>query len=233
MTSTVRISYRDIKKIVLERVRNNTWPPGSLLPGEIALAAEFGCARTTVNRAMRELAQEGILDRKRKAGTRIKDTPERQAKLAIPIIRKEIEATGAPYRYNLSSRQICDIPDWLRSRLGLPATTQVLHLKCVHYAGNAPFQVEDRWINMTAVPSVVDADFEETGPNEWLIAKVPFTDVEIAFSAARADQSVAGFLNINAGDPVFVSERITWLQDTPITYAKMQFGSHYKMVTRA
>ncbi len=233
MSATDHVSYRDIKATVLERVRANTWPPGSLLPGEVDLAVEFNCARTTVNRALRELAEEGILDRKRKAGTRVKEAPERRAQMPIPLIRKEIEATGATYRYTLTSQETRVVPDWLRSRLDLPASAQVLHLKCVHYAGNAPFQFEDRWINIAAVPSVVDADFRTQGPNEWLVAQVPFSDVEITFSASRADQIVADFLNIASGDPVFVSERMTWLRNVPLTYAKMHFGSQYKLVMRA
>ena len=57
----MRTSYHDIKAIVLTRIRENIWPPGANLPGEIELAKEFGCARATVNRAMRELVDEGIL----------------------------------------------------------------------------------------------------------------------------------------------------------------------------
>ena len=61
----MRTSYHDIKAIVLTRIRENIWPPGANLPGEIELAKEFGCARATVNRAMRELVDEGILERHR------------------------------------------------------------------------------------------------------------------------------------------------------------------------
>ena len=66
-----RVGYRDIKQRVLRRMREKTWIPGTLLPGEVELAKEFGCARATVNRAMRELADEGILSRKRKSGTAV------------------------------------------------------------------------------------------------------------------------------------------------------------------
>ena len=42
-----------------------------MIPGEEALAREFGCARATVNRALRDLAEAGVLERRRKAGTRV------------------------------------------------------------------------------------------------------------------------------------------------------------------
>ena len=89
------------------------------MPGEVDLAEEFGCARATVNRAMRELADEGFIDRKRKAGTRIKSSPTRHAKFAIPLIRDEIENSGETYRYALIRRDTPKTPDWLRARLAL------------------------------------------------------------------------------------------------------------------
>ncbi len=213
------------------RIRNRTWPPGSIMPGEVELAAEFGCARATVNRAMRELAEEGILDRKRKAGTRVNAAPVRKAKFSIPLIRVEIENNGALYRYVLVSREILVAPGWLRARLRLGANDRVLHLQCMHYAGNAPFQFEDRWINIRAVPDVEQADFEKIGPNEWLVNQVPFTDAELSFSAAGADAELANYLSLSIGEPVFTAERTTWLEKVPVTFARMSFSRGYRMTT--
>ena len=50
---------------------------------------------------MRELAQEGFLERRRKAGTRVVMPVGRSANFEIPRIRLEIEETGATYRYAL------------------------------------------------------------------------------------------------------------------------------------
>ena len=63
--------YRDVKAEILKRIRRRDWATGALIPAETALAAEFGVARATVNRALRELAEEGVLDRRRRAGTRV------------------------------------------------------------------------------------------------------------------------------------------------------------------
>ncbi|MFV2001767.1 MAG: GntR family transcriptional regulator [Paracoccaceae bacterium] len=232
MSSNEKVSFRDVKESVLGRIRNKTWAPGTIIPGEVELAVEFGCARATVNRAMRELAVEGILDRKRKAGTRVNAAPVRQAKFAIPLVRVEIEATGAVYRYVLVNRKSLIAPGWLRARLGLKADARVVHLQCMHYAGNAPFQFEDRWINISAVPAVEQADFDEVGPNDWLVDQVPFTDAELSFRAVGADPQLAEFLFIAAGEPVFTAERTTWLGDNPVTFARMSFAPGYRMTTR-
>ena len=231
MSVAQRASYQEIKTTVLERIRDGVWPPGTLLPGEIDLSVEFQCARATVNRAMRELADEGIIDRKRKSGTRVKAAPTRQAKFAIPLIREEIERTGKPYRYSLILREVLVAPQWLCGRMGLVAGTKVLHMQCMHYASNQPYQFEDRWINLGAVPMAEAADFETTNPNEWLVQTVPFTDAELSFSAVEADPSISEMLNAPDGSALFNVDRTTWLNEVPVTFARLFFHPGYRMTT--
>ncbi|MES0828327.1 GntR family transcriptional regulator [Ruegeria sp. SCP11] len=225
-------SYKDIKQTVLARIRSGELQPDSLLPNEQELAVEFSCTRTTVNRALRELADEGYLERRRKAGTRVLSAPQRQARFTIPMVRDEVEAMGGTYRYALVSSVSETAPEWLSARLALAPGQSVMHVRCMHFNGNTPFQYEDRWIVTASVPQVGQADFSDIGPNEWLIQTVPFTNVELSFLASRADATVAAFLDVPEGEPVFTGERITWLQGQPVTFAKMFFAAGYRMTTQ-
>ncbi|WP_260010306.1 GntR family transcriptional regulator [Leisingera aquaemixtae] len=225
------MSYRDIKQVVLDRIQNRIWAPDSLLPSETDLAEEFSSTRTTVNRALRELAEEGFLERKRKAGTRVLNSPVRKAQFSIPLVRDEIAGTGAEYRYALVERSVAAAPAWLSARLDLPQGQEVLHVRCMHYADNAPFQYEVRWVIPSSIPEVLEADFSHSGPNDWLVQKVPFTNLELSFMATKADQSVAEFLDAPLGDPVFTAERITWLRGSPVTLARLYFAPGYKLTT--
>lgn len=225
------LSYREIKKIVLERIRNRTWAADSLLPSEEELAAEFSSTRTTVNRALRELAEDGYLERKRRAGTRVLEVPIRKAQFAIPLVRDEIAKTGATYRYALVDRTQTAAPAWLSARLNLKPGQTVLHIRCMHYAGNAAFQFEDRWIVFATVPDILQADFSGSGPNDWLVKNVPFTNLELSFMATKADQAISEFLDMAPGDPVFTAERITWLNGATVTFAKLYFAQGYRMKT--
>jgi GntR family histidine utilization transcriptional repressor len=232
MIETGKTGYRAVKAEILNRIRARVWPSGHAIPSEMELAEEFGCARGTINRAMLELQEEGVIDRKRRAGTRVAIAPVRQAKLEIPLVRVEIESTGAAYRYELISREEVTAPEWLKARLSLPGKSKAVHVRCLHFAGNAPFQFEDRWINIAAVPQVVDETFEANNPNEWLVEAVPFTNAEFAFFAGAADSELASLLGAAKGEPVFVAERTTWLGNVPVTFARMSFRSSYRMVSR-
>jgi GntR family transcriptional regulator, histidine utilization repressor len=227
-----KFGFRDVKREVFERIQNNKWGPGTQLPGEVELAAKFGCSRATVNRAMQELSDDGIIERRRKGGSHVKLAPIRQVTFEIPLIRVEVETKGAEYRYKLISSNVELAPSWLKVRLALGATARVRHVKCMHFADGAPYQYEDRWINLAPVPRAEYADFLETGPNEWLVSEVPYTNAEVRFSATNASAEIAKYLVGNVSEPIFLAERTTWLAQAPVTFVRLYFARGYQMVAR-
>ena len=228
MTAT----YRDVKADILSKIVRGEWGPGGLIPGEIELAEQYSCARATVNRAVRELADDGIVERRRKAGTRVRMTPIRQARFDIPLTRNEIEESGSTYRYALMKDSIVAAPDWLRTKLTMEPESQARRLICLHYADDKPYQLEDRWINLATLPQAGQADFSTTGPNEWLVATVPFSDVEIAFSARAADTVLARHLDCTVGDALFTTDRSTWWEGKAVTHVSLSFRPGHRMTAR-
>jgi GntR family transcriptional regulator len=61
--------YEGVKRQISEAILLGKWPPGTVLPGEVALAQLFGVAVGTVRRALMDLTAEGLLSRRRKTGT--------------------------------------------------------------------------------------------------------------------------------------------------------------------
>ncbi len=232
-----RTSYLDVKAVILGRIRSGELVPGDTVPGEEALAGEFGCARVTVNRALRELAEAGVVERRRRAGTRVLDPTPRDAEMAVPSVRAEIEATGAQYRYELLGRRIAAPPREVRAALGLGARARTLHLRCRHWAGgpagDSVHQAEERWINLDVVPAAREADFAAAGPNDWLIRAMPLSRVEHVFSAANAGAAEAELLGLAPGAAVFVVERRTWIDGRAITWARLVHpGATHRLVAR-
>lgn len=224
--------YQAIKSEMMQRIHKRTYAPGASIPNEIELAAEFKVARATVNRALRELSDEGVLERKRHSGTKVTALRTRHAKLEIPLIRLEIENSGATYEYRLIEREEVIAPEWLADRLSLANAQKFIHLTCLHLKSGEPFILEDRWINLEAVPLAAHADFNTSNPNEWLINLMPFTRAEFSFSAISLDAKAAKLLNAKQKSACFVAERVTWLGLSAVTYAQLTFATGYKMVSR-
>jgi GntR family transcriptional regulator len=61
--------YEVVKRHISEAIMMGRWAPGTVLPGEVALAQRFGVAVGTVRRALSDLTVEGLLTRRRKTGT--------------------------------------------------------------------------------------------------------------------------------------------------------------------
>ena len=182
---------------------------------------------------MRELAQEGILERRRKAGTLVVMPVGRSANFEIPRIRLEIEETGATYRYDLLLLEVTvPHPTNVRSKLETSQELRSLHLHCLHCSNEVPFQFDDRWINLKSIPEAKQEKFEEVNPNEWLVNHVPWTNAEHILSATNADAEKAELLSMAERDALFVIQRRTWSKENLVTYVRLYYpGLFYQMRT--
>ena len=220
--------WDSIRREVLRRIGQREWPPGMLIPTEQDLATEFGVARATVNRALRELALAGVLERKRRAGTRVALLPVRKATLDIPVIRQEVEARGHAHSFRLLTHEAREAPVPVTSRLGLPEGALLLWIETLHLADGQPFAFETRWLNPAILPDP-GPDFTQISVNEWLVAHVSYTLGDISFCAARASAREAKVLGVTLGEALFITERSTWAGPAPITLVRLAHGPGYRM----
>ena len=229
MTTLSLNTWQSVRGEILHRIHTRRWKPGDFIPNEQELADEFGCARATVNRALRSVADEGLIDRRRKAGTQVSINPTRKATLSIPVIRLDIEKQNKRYSHALvTSRQSTPPPD-IRARMKLSKGEQALHIQALHLADGRPYVFENRWINCGFLPASLKVDFEQENANEWLLRNAPFTGGDFVFSAISADATLAKALETEIGTALFQFRRNTWNEDNSITYAELTYAPGYEM----
>jgi len=231
VTQPVLRNWQSVRDEVLRRIHTRKWAPGDLIPNEADLAAEFGCARATVNRALRAVAEAGLLDRRRKAGTRVALQPVAKATLNISVIRQEVEARGARYSHQLISRENAVPAPAISGAMGTDALRPLLHLRALHMADGRPYATEDRWINTASVPQAQNEHFDHISANEWLLQNAAYTHGDIAFSAANATDQEAETLGCTPGDAVFVIDRVTWNETDAVTKVRIVFVPGHQMRT--
>ena len=222
-------TWQDIQDRIRSNIEDRTWSPGDLIPGEVALAEQFGCARTTVNRALRELAATGVIDRKRKAGTRVAIQKTRRVTAEIPVIREQVERNDQAYRFSILEYRMLLPPQYISETLGTSNKTKLLHLRSVHFADELPFIYEDRWINTKTIKEVKNVDLAQTSANEWLVQNVPFTNGEFLLEASVPNQTVVKALQLAKDEPVLGSRRTTWLADQSVTTVSLYYVPGYQM----
>ena len=226
-----RHSHQSIRESIRRRLTSGEWLPGALMPGETEIAAEFGCARSTVNRALRGLAEEGLIERKRRAGTRILELPVRRAHFDLSLIRQEVESMGSTYLPQVVLRKIVPAPKHIAERLKLDPSEPLLHLETVHLASGHPHAFEDRWVNIDAAPDILDAPLDKISVNEWLIREVPYSSGDVIFAAQNAGPREAKALNTLPGDALFTIDRATWFNDVYVTAVKLFYPPGHELRT--
>ena len=229
MTKARSHSWQDIQQRIRQNIKQGVWVPGQLIPGEVELAAQFGCARTTVNRALRDLAQTGVIDRKRKAGTRVAMQKARRVTAEIPVIRTQIESTGRQYRFDILKKKMVTPLLSVKNAMQLPDSSKALHVRSVHYAGVAPYIYEDRWLNIRTIPQVAKVDLEKTSVNEWLVENIPFTRGDFVVEAIEAGKTIARALGVAEGAAIIKSQRLTWIENQSVTLVNLYYAPGFKM----
>ncbi|WP_431300067.1 GntR family transcriptional regulator [Tabrizicola sp. BL-A-41-H6] len=220
--------WEGVRAEVLRRIRARDWPPGGLIPNEETLAQEFNVARATVNRALRDLAEAGVIERKKRAGTRVAELPVRRARLDIPVIRQDVEAKGLTHAFDLLADDTRPGPVPVTSRLGLPEGTILRHLETLHLAGGRPYVLEDRWLNPAVLPDP-PPDFGGLSANEWLVTNVSLVSGDITFTAEPATEREAAVLGIPPGTALFIAVRTTVGTLGPVTFVRFAHAPGHRV----
>ena len=179
--------HQRIRADIEARILSGEWAPGHRLPFEHELMAQYGCARMTVNEAMSALANAGLIERRRRAGSFVRAPGGQSAILEIPDIKAEITARGQLYGYELLSYRRRRATGADTQHIAVRAGADLLLLRCRHRAGPSPFALEERRIALAAVPEAARTDFAANAPGTWLLQHVPWHEAEHKIAACNAN----------------------------------------------
>ena len=205
-------AYLRIKAWVLAQISGGILNEGDPVPSEARLAMQFGVSRMTVNRAMRELRDEGVVVRVQGSGTFVARSKYESTVVAIRSIDEEIRSRGHVHRSEMQRRERCVADELLAEAFALPPGTALYHSVMLHFENGEPIQVEDRYVNPAVAPGYIDAHFAHETPSAYLMREAPLSSVQFAIEACAAPDEIAAWLRIGAGDAALVLRRRTLSQ---------------------
>lgn len=227
--------HQRIRSDIEGRIHSGEWPPGYRLPFEHELMAQYGCSRMTANKVMSMLAESGAIERRRRAGSFVaRPHPHIESvALDIPDIPLEVSKRGHVYRFQLLGKRRRKPRRTLAHEMEVAVDGMLLALQSLHLADGSPFALEERVINMTALPDALDNDFSVTPPGSWLLQNVPWSRAQHRITAINADVTQADLLQVPEGTACLVIERQTWRGEQCVTYVKQIFlGDSYDLIAR-
>ena len=225
------LPYATIKAALRERIAQGGWQPGVRLPSERELVQTFGCARMTVHRALRELEEEGLIERRQGSGSYVAELHPISNLLQVRDIHDEIRERG-----HVHSTRVCDVTrekadTSTSAAMRLPRGAAVYHGQLVHLESGVPIQLEDRHVNPALAPDLLAQDFTQVTPSHVLFEHAPLTEAEQVIEAVLATPEQARLLDVAEGSALLMVSRRTVSQGAVASVARLYHpGTRYRLV---
>ncbi|MGU3575270.1 UTRA domain-containing protein [Brucellaceae bacterium C25G] len=230
-TTTVTLSEK-IQSDIEENIMSGHWAPGDRIPSESDFMEQYKCSRMTVNRVLSRLAERGLINRRRKAGSFV-SAPQADSLMFMQIrdFAKEAEESGQKYRHEILLRRIEPIVPIKAKELQLKPDHMVLRILCLHIVNDKPEAYEDRIISLEKVPEVEGEFFIKTPPGTWLLGHIPWNEAKHTIRAINADITLAGILGIETSAACLKLNRRTWHRNELITDVDIVYPGHEHEIT--
>ena len=93
--------YLSIINDIKTKINQGVYPPGFRLPGQFALAKEYGVSAITSNRALNELQRLGFVERRQRSGSFVTDKSHKLTEITILLYKSE-------ERTNIEAQEYCN-----------------------------------------------------------------------------------------------------------------------------
>jgi len=222
--------YQQLKDLIIGRISSGDLQPSDRVPSENELVEAMSVSRMTANRALRELNDEGYVERIAGRGTFVSDFRSQSHLLKVQNIADEIASRGHTHSSKVIRQSRQHARGEVAKALHVEQGTDIFHLLLVHYESNAPVQVEDRHIVASFAPGCLDQDFERVTPSAYLTSVAPLQEAEQIVRASMPNRAVRGQLEMSEGEPALVVIRRTWSKGRPATFGRLHHpGSRYEL----
>ena len=203
--------YRRLYQTIARRIANAEWRPGDALPSELDLARQYGVAPGTIRKAIDELVDDGLIERRHGSGTFIRRPNFDNMMVRFFLFRDPSGGMIMPESHILS-RQIVPANALVAARLRMREGDDVIKVvRHRHWEGTARL-LEDIFLPQDRFRAILDHSAEDIGPllypaYERLCGQlVCFIEEEITITDVSDED--AGILKLERGDLVVAIERL-------------------------
>lgn len=201
--------------------------PGTLLPSEPALAAEFGVARMTARAAVNRLEADGLVERIPGRGTFVRHRPRPRPAGTLMSFHDQVRGWGQEPSSRVLEAGLRPATGEERAVLG---AERVVAISRVRMADGVPLAVEHACFG-PALADLLDVDLEGDSLHQALRRRglQPTLGSSTITAAAAGDD--AGWLAVSEHEPLLVETRLIVDQHAaPLEYTVSRYiGTRYAL----
>ncbi len=200
--------YHRVYLLLRQQILEGTWLSTQAMPGEHELAASHSVSRITVRRALERLETEGLIVRRRGAGTFTQTPPPEKRRENLRGLLENLLAMGLRTKVSLLEFGYVAAPPYVAAQLEVAPGTLVQKSIRIRLARGVPFSHLTAWVP-EAIGRKYQAEDLKARPLLSLLeeAGFPALRAEQVISAKLADSTVARLLNVEPSSALLWARR--------------------------
>lgn len=210
--------YVQVRETLRDQIRSGVLKPGQKLPSEEDLAAKFGVSRMTVRRGISDLADMGLLYRRRGIGTIVTQFHLERDHNKLTDFFETARAEGFEADVQLLDREIVPAKLATAESLGLQESEPLIRIQTLRLANGVPFTIYDEYVPYKLSPELLTDDLHSQAA--WQILEQQGYVIKFAVQrveARLADADIAELLDMDEDAAILFKNRVIYAEDgTPI-----------------
>lgn len=206
--------YHQVHLVLSQRIREGLYPPGERFPSEFELAAKFNVSRVTVRRALAQLEEDGLIVRRRGAGTFV---AERNVDARGPIAGEvdNLITIGMETETRLIAYGVAvNAPPQAFSALDIEPGGELVEIERLRLHQGQPFSLTHIYLRGQEA-SLLDPSALGSDPVITALEKAGLrsANAEQTISATLADDQTAELLAVSIGSALVRVRRVVFDSD--------------------
>ncbi|WP_057769254.1 GntR family transcriptional regulator [Lactobacillus selangorensis] len=222
MTSKRIPKHQQIEADLLQKIKSGVYPPETLIPREVDLMQTYHVSRPTVRQAIQALVDQGLLERRRRRGTMVKQNKiAQQFTQVVEGYNAEMSQKGLLPTTKVLLFQEEPATSEVAAKLELAAAAPVFKLVRLRYANYQPVVLITSYLPAAVVPNLLEADFSQVSLYDTLDQHhVGVERVRRRLEVLKSDETTSDLLNIAIGEPLFYFHTLGFTAaNVPVEYS--------------
>jgi GntR family transcriptional regulator len=206
--------YYQLKEEIKKKILNGIYKENDLIPSERELGEQFNLSSTTVRRALNDLVQERLLERKAGKGTFVRMSKVKRDLRKVLGFTANMQEMGLAPSTRVLSKKIIPANVFARQKLGIDKGASVLKLNRLRMANDMPMMLETRYIRTDLCPGIEKHDLSSSlwKVFENIYGHKPNRHAQNV-TIARFSGSQAAMFGLEAGALAFLINGVTYVEE--------------------
>lgn len=222
--------FKEIKDFIKKQIENAVYKTGDKIPTEMELAKTFNTSRQTVNKALRDLVLDDIIERFPRSGSFVKAKIAQTSILDLKNIAVEIIERGNNYSNELVSLNEIKANEKIAKILNVVKDQKVYISQMIHKENGVPVRFDTRYIKPSSCKNYINQTFKDTTPAAYLLKNCPVDKVDNSIEAIIVEEDIQDYLDISKNEPCLKISRVVTSRGEVASYSKLYYpSSRYKL----